>query len=99
MAKTILQLWLATPSEAWYQMSKEEQDSLMAKHDEAYNKAGGKSIVMANSAWSNEKWMFFGVSEYPDIEAVQKHAKDLVDMNWLRYIDSKVVLGTEWEAS
>ena len=31
MAKAILQLFMATPSEAWYQMSKKEQDRLMAK--------------------------------------------------------------------
>jgi hypothetical protein len=42
--------------------------------------------------------MFFGVQEYPDIESLQKHAKDLSALNWFRYGEGKVILGSEIES-
>jgi hypothetical protein len=96
MAKTIYQLFMMRPSEAWYQLSKEEQDNLLAKQEESSKKAGAKTLVFADSAWSNEEWMYFGLHEFSDIEALQKHAKELGDIQWFRYIVSKVILGTEW---
>ena len=35
--------------------------------------------------------------EFPDIEAVQKHAEDLMELDWYRYIEGVSILGTEWE--
>jgi hypothetical protein len=99
MEKTIYQLFMMKPSEAWYQLSKEEQDSLFSKVGESSDKAGIKEIVIADSAWSNEEWMFFGVNEYPDLESLQEHTKRLDDLQWFRYVESKVILGTEWEQS
>ena len=99
MAKTIYKLYMVKPTEAWYQLSSEEQDSIMEKNQESIDNAGGKNIILADTSWSSEEWLFFGVEEYPDIEAEQKHVKDLNDMNFFRYLDSKVILGTEVEQS
>ena len=90
---------MASPTEAWYQLSKEEQDHLMARQGESFEKTGGKTIAFADSAWSNEEWMFFGVHEYPDLESLQEHTKRLEEIQWFRYVTSKVILGTEWEQS
>jgi len=95
MTQKVFQLFMATPTEAWYQLSKEEQDDLIAKQAESFNKAGAKNLVFADSAWSNEEWLFFGVNEYPDIESLQKHTTRLADIQWLRYLDTRVILGTE----
>ena len=54
-----------------------------------------KELVMCSAAWSNERWPFFGVEEFPDLEAVQRHEQILTDLNWARYIDSRTTLGTE----
>ena len=99
MAQPIYKLFLVKSSEAWHQLSQEEQDSLMAKVNEALEKVGGKRIVLCNSSWSSEQWPFFGVEEFPDIEAVQKHSELLDELNWLRYIETITVLGTEWQPS
>ena len=90
---------MVKPTEAWYQLSSEEQASILQKDRESVEKAGGKTIVSADCSWSSEEYLFFGVEEYPDIEAEQKHVKDLNDMNFFRYLDSKVILGTEVEQS
>ena len=99
MAKTIYQLFTARFTEAWYQLSKEEQDQVLAKQAESSEKVGTKNIVFAESVWSNEEWQFFGVNEYPSLEALQEHTNDLVEIEWFRYIDSKVILGKEYEQS
>jgi hypothetical protein len=99
MSKPIYSLFLAKPTEAWYQLSQEEQNSLMEKVGPITEKVGGKNVVMCNSSWSSEQWQLFGVHEFPNIEAVQKHYELLSELNWLRYVDSMTVLGTEFPQS
>ena len=99
MAKPIYKFHLMRPREAWYQLSQEEQEDLMAKGQEALEKAGGKRILVCDSSWSSERWMGCGVEEFPDIEAVQKLAELQYELNWLRYIEAETILGTEWETS
>jgi hypothetical protein len=50
---------------------------------------------MCSAAWANERWPFFGVEEFPDLEAVPGHEQILTDLNWARYIESRTTLGTE----
>ena len=80
--------------EAWYQLSKAEQESLFAKVNEALPKAGGKNIFLCDSSWSSEEWEYFGVDVFPSMEAVQKHSELLKALDWFRYIKSSTLLGT-----
>jgi len=95
----IYKLWMSKPTEAWYQLSEEERSGLLAKVQEALEKVGGKTIVMCTPAWSTEEWLLFGVEEFPDIEAVQKHTELLFELNQFRYIESMSMLGIEWSPS
>jgi hypothetical protein len=95
MAQPIYKLWQARPTQAWHQLSKEEQQRMLGLVTEALNTAGGKELVICDAAWSNERWPFFGVEEFPNLEAVQRHEQILTDLNWLRYADSRTTLGTE----
>jgi hypothetical protein len=99
MSEPIHVLFLGKATEAWYQLSQEEQESLMAKVGPSPEKAGGKNILGCNSSWSSEQWQFFGVHEFPNIEAVQKHSELLNELNWRRYVDSMTVLGTKWPST
>jgi hypothetical protein len=83
--------------EAWYQLSKEEQESLLAKVNAALEEVGGKRLVLCDSAWTSDAWVGFGVEEFPSIEAAQRHAHLLNELNWVRYIDGISLLGTEWQ--
>ena len=98
MAGPIYKLWMAKFTEAWYQLSQEEQSSLLAKVNEALEQVGGKRSIYCESAWSSEQWLGFGVEEFPDIEAVQKHTALLNELNWPRYITSMTLLGTSPES-
>ncbi len=94
MAGPIYKMFRVDGKEAFYQLSKEEQDALFAKVDDARKSVGGKVLVYCNSAWDSEKWLFWGVEEYPSMEAVQEFAKCLMDLNWFRYVNSDILLGT-----
>jgi hypothetical protein len=63
----------------------------------ALDKVGGKRVVLCHSSWSSEQVKVFGVEEFPDIEAVQKHSQLLNELHWFRYIETETVLGTEWQ--
>ncbi len=98
MAGPIYKMFRADGKEAWYQLSKEEQDAMFARVDEARKSVGAKVIIYCNSAWNSEKWLFWGVEEFPSMEAVQEFAQCLVDLNWFRYVDSDILLGTAMPA-
>ena len=81
----------------WYQLSEEEQKSILAKLDEAKAKLGVKTMLLCNTYWSADEWLWAGVEECPNIEAVQKYMAALQELNWERYAEGSSVLGTKWE--
>jgi hypothetical protein len=94
MAGPIYRAFRASFSEAWYQLSKDEQESLMAKVNQALKEVGGKSIALCDSSWSSEQWEFFGIEEFPNTEALQRHSELLKAFDWPRYRRSSTLLGT-----
>ncbi len=95
MAEPIYMFFKGKFTEAWHQLSKGEQDKLFAKIAATLEQVGGKSILICNSAWASAEPQFWGVEEYPNIEAVQQHAQLEFELNWERYVDSWTVLGTK----
>ena len=63
----IYKVFMAKFSEAWYQLSEEEQNSFKAKMGEALEKAGGKRLMMCGTNWSSDQWSFAGMEEFPSI--------------------------------
>ena len=98
MAESIYKLFMGRFLEAWYQLSQEEQNSLLAKLNEALEKVGGKRPILCDSSWSSDQWSFGGIEEFPDIEAVQKFTAAPKELNWFRYCESTNVLGTKSES-
>jgi hypothetical protein len=95
MAQSVYKLWQGRFTEAWHQLPEEQQQHMLRQVSEALNTAGGKELVICSAAWSNERWPFFGVEEFPDVEAVRRHEQILTDLNWARFIESRTTLGTE----
>jgi len=98
MAEPIYKLFMGRFSEAWYQLSEEDQNSLIAKLNEALEKAGGKRPILCDSSWSSDQWSFAGIEEFPNIEAVRKFTAALQELNWFRYCESTSVLGTKLQS-
>jgi hypothetical protein len=96
MSKKIYKLFIGKTTEAWHRLSKDEQHELLTKVQAAVEQAGGKRVLMCDPTWSTEEWHFWGVEEFPDIEAVMKHTKLLAELTWERYVDSMTFLGTKY---
>jgi hypothetical protein len=97
MTGPIYKMFYARMKEPWFQLTKEEQDALFARINEEMKSVGGKSMLICDSTWSSEKWWFWGVEEYPTMEAVQDYARRLVEIDWFRYCDSETLLGTQMQ--
>lgn len=81
-------------TEAWYQLSEEEQSSLYSKVQAIDERAGAKWIVRCDSRWADEETFGFSVIEYPNMDAYQKKVEELQKLNWWRYFSGKTLLGT-----
>jgi hypothetical protein len=92
----VYKLWQGRFTEAWHQLPQEEQQRVLTLATQALDTAGGKELVLCSASWSNERWPFFGVEEFPDMEAVQRHAQLLIDLNLARYMESRTTLGTQF---
>lgn len=91
----VYKLWQGRFTEAWHQLPQEEQQRMLGLVQQALDAAGGKELVICSAAWSNERWPFFGVEEFPEMEAVQRHTQLLTELTWGRYMDSRTTLGTQ----
>jgi hypothetical protein len=82
-------------TDAWYQLSKEEQDRLRAE-SEAANKAVGAEVTLyCESFWANQAIPAWGIVKYPSVEALQQFSAQ--DLEWFRYTNWETILGTEPE--
>ena len=97
MSTSIYKSFMGHMTEAWYALSAEAQQALMAKLEEEGKRIGVKGVIMCNASWSSDHYQFFGFEEYPDMKAVQQYHDALMKMNWFRYVDGQTVLGTKWE--
>ena len=96
--KPIYKLYLIRPSASWYSRSKAEQDALFAKVRNSLEKVGGKTVLTCNSRWSSEEWAAFGLEEFPDLNAVQKHSELLEELHWpFEFGKAYSILGTKAE--
>jgi hypothetical protein len=99
MKGPLYKLWMVELKNSWYQLSHEEQEHHLDKVRQALAEVGAKSMITIESVWSNERWQYFGVEEFPDIEAVQRFAKLLQEMSHFRYFRTRSILGTKQERS
>lgn len=87
---------LRRATEAWHSLSENEQSQLLEKIDQARKEVGGETVVMYDLRWASDGAISFGVEKFPNIEAVQEHARLLTKLKWDRYIEGESFLGTEW---
>lgn len=100
MAQPVFLLVLAKGwTEAWYQLSSEEQAQLWARVEEIDKRAGAIWRLQCQSRWADEEIAGWSVIEYPDIETYQHKVKELEALQWWRYFSAKTILGTKSEES
>ena len=95
MAGPVYKIFRGRMRKAWYELSRAEQDDIIAKAENALAQSGGKTVIMCRSA--SDQWSLFGIEEFPDIDAVVKHKKLLDEANWFCFCESESQIGTSWE--
>ena len=96
MSEPVYRLYLNNWKEAGWRLSEEERKEVSDKAAESYERVGGERIVDCDSSWSSEQWLGWGVQKFPNIEALQQHHRDMMEIEWYRYANSISILGTEW---
>ena len=95
MAGPICKVWLAKPGEAFYALSDAERDAAFAQDQAAIQATGGRTVLVCDSAWSNEQWPSWGIEVFPDLEGHLQYVQTQKKLNWFRYfLRSKALLGT-----
>jgi hypothetical protein len=74
-------------------MPKGLEAALWEKHNAIYHETGSIGVLMCDSYWCNEGYLWFGVSAYPSIEANMKVMQTLADLGWQRNFDTFTLLG------
>lgn len=96
MSKPVYQYWcIQNFTEAWYQLSKEDQDNLFSKIGEIDKRVGAKNLIVCNSRWADEETVVWGVTEYPDMDACQEATEQVEKIEVFRYFSAKTILGTK----
>ena len=97
MTKPIYKAFMGKYSEAWHQLSNDDQERLIKTLQDHRDEVGGKVILSCDSSWCSDRWQFFGLEAFPDIEAVHGYANAMAELKWLRYVDGISLLGTDWQ--
>ena len=92
----IYKVWMHKPSDAYLQLSEQEQNAVLAKLGDLAKQCGGKPILQCFSAWSNQEWPIFGLEEWPNVEALQRYHSLIYETGLARYGEDWSLLGTKW---
>jgi hypothetical protein len=94
MSGSIYKFFRARPTEAFYQLNAAERQALLDKNEQIGKEMGLKQNAPYECTWGNERWAFFGIQEYPDLETLLKYEAALEAMDWFRYVEAETMLGT-----
>jgi hypothetical protein len=79
---------------AWKALSEDERKALFDKEHASREAVGAKTIVSCASAWADEAHPFWGVLQFPDLQARIEHTRTLQQVGWLDRVDAFTLLGT-----
>ena len=97
--KPIFRFLLLKIKEAGYKLLEDDKKFKKLMEDDLKNlkELGGKHVIACDCRWSDGEYSIYSVSEFPDIDALQKHTQFEEENGWFRYFDYKFYLGTRYE--
>ncbi len=95
MAGPIFKVFLNRYTAAYYELPAKAMEKLVAEFRATVDELGIKLVIHCESGWSSEEWDFWGVTEYPNLEAVQKLRQWQDTHQWFKYVESMSVLGVK----
>ena len=96
MAGPIYKLFLNRFTAAYHDAPQETVNQMLAEFEEVSGRLGIKMVVLCEAGgWASEEWDFWGVSEFPNLEALQKLKEWQDSVHWFKYVESMSVLGSK----
>jgi hypothetical protein len=94
-SKPIIRLFFAKIKDTFIALPEEEKIAFMRKDRENLDELGMKAVTMIDCSWSNEKWDYIGVEQWPSLEAIEKREQfENDELEVFKYVESKTYLGT-----
>ena len=91
----IIRIMFAKLKPAWHELSEEEQQEFMRKDIEKLEELGYKLHFMVDCTWSTDEWHYFGIEEWPSMEAIKEIEKfHEEELEVSKYAEYKVYMGT-----
>ena len=98
MEGPICVLWKAKRTQAWYGLSEEEANDLLAKDSQSIVDLGGRNVITCDSRWGSERWEYLGIDEFPDLDAHLAHINAMDEIHLFRYWDCEFTVATKVRA-
>jgi hypothetical protein len=96
MDTPVFKLYLAKVSLDGTLLSERRNAELIRKLPQILRGSGGHNLV-TGTIWSDERYRSFGIQMFPSWQAVRAHDRQLDELNWFQYIQSRMYLGVERE--
>jgi hypothetical protein len=97
MNESIYQIFVANNSIAgnlaWKALSEDERKALQEKERASREAVGAEAIVFCDSAWADEAHPWWGVLQFPDLQARIEHTRTLQRIGWLDLVNAFTLLG------
>ncbi len=93
--KRIIRILFAKIKPAFNELTEEEQQEFMAKDRAKLEELGYKLHFMVDCTGSDDEWHYFGVEEWPSMDAIkeiEKFHEEELDVS--KYAEYKTIMGT-----
>ncbi len=93
--KTVVRLFFVKMKQAFLDLPEDQKVDYMRKDRENLDELGMRALSMIDCSWSNKKWDYIGVEEWPSLEALKKREHfESKQLEISKYVDSKTYIGT-----
>ena len=97
MSAPIYKFYTGRYTAAWYALPQPEREAKVIEVTKDLADFGARPIIDCHSLWASDQYHWFGVEEYPSLEALQGYAERMAELGWLQYIEAFSLLGSKWE--
>ena len=99
MDTPLYKVYLLRRLPSYYQAQPEDINALRSAMALHQRELGVRDLFNGGTAWSNERYEFFGVEFYPNLNAVQEYTRRLMELKFYQYFDTESYLGIPMDNS
>jgi hypothetical protein len=93
MSTPVYRLFFFRPGAKALELSQEEREAFITRLDAPGERLGVKLLLSADMLWSNERFEYFGLEQFPSQAAVLEYTQCLRELGWYDHIIAESYLG------